>query len=384
MRTIIVSLIFSILLPLSLSPPSAEAEMTKKDRMQNYLFLGRIYEKTNNTKKAIDAYEQALLIIPTDIPAREKIARLYQKTGMKQDAVNAYSALIEINPGNSYYHLELAQAYEKIGNNEGVISECRYILSSAANDRELSSARSLLIKTYYGLDQLDQLIPEFEAAIKSHPKKIDNYLALAEVYARDGRREEMVETYRRALQVFPDNTELVWKVADSLMKEKKFRDAIPILEELIKLRSDDSNYSYRLGECYLKTDQPKKATALWDRFTSENINIAPTFYYSTGCIYRTYKLYDRSLEQLKKSLELTDDSLRTRAALAQTYEDMGDDENATEGYLEIMRESDSSYWISWSQDGLLRIYKSRDELEKLARMIEGILNNDRGDSSNEK
>jgi len=384
MRTIIISLIFTFLLPPLISSPAAGAGMTKKERMQNYLFLGQIYEKMKNAEKAINSYEQALLIIPTDIGARENVARLYQQNGMNQDAVSAYSALIEINPGKISYHMELSRVYEKTGNSEGVISECRNIISSSSNSRELSQARSLMIKTYSRLGELDQLIPEFEAAIESNPEKMDNYLVLAEIYAKDGRQEEMLKTYHRALEHFPENSELIWKVADTLMKEDKFRQAIPILEELVKLRPDESNYSYKLGECYLKTDQAKKATALWDRFLAENENIAPSFYYSTGCIYRTYKLYDQSLTQLKKSVKLTNDPFRSRCALAQTYEEMGDDEKATESYLAIMKESDSDYWVEWSQDGLLRIYKNRDELEKLAQMIEGILNNDQKGGNNEE
>lgn len=356
--------------------------MTRKARMQNYLFLGRVYEKMDHTKKAINAYEQALLIIPSDIGAREKVARLYLKSGMADDAVNAYFALVEINPGNNRYHLELARSYEKAGNDEGIIRECRHILSSSSHDWELSRARDIMIKTYTRLGKVDQLIPEFEAAIKTNPEKINNYLTLAEIYSKTGQQKEMMKTYRRALKVFPENADLIWKIAHNLIQEKKFQDAIPILEELVKISPAESNYSYNLGKCYLNTDQPKKAITLWDSFMRENENIAASFYYSTGCIYRTHKLYDHSLAQLKKSMELTNDQFRTLCALGQTYEEMGDDKNATETYLQIMAESDSDYWVNWSQNGLIRIYKRRDELEELAQLIEGILN--QGGRANEK
>ena len=386
MRTIIISLIFSFLLPLLLSPAIPGEEMTKKERMQNYLFLGRVYEKMGNTTKAINAYDQALIIIPTDIGAREKIARLYQKNGMNQDAISAYSTLIEINPSNISYHMELARAYEKTGNNEGVISECRYILSSATNEWELSGARSIMIEAYSRLGQLDQLIPEFETIIKAEPKKIDNYLALAKIYKKNGQQEKMLKTYQQALARSPQNTDLIWKVANTLIKEKKFREAILILEELVKLRPDNSTYCYNLGRCYFESrePEPEKAITLWETFQAENSNIEPHFYYSTGCMYRNYKLYDKSLEQLQKSYRLSEDPIRSLCALAQTYEEMGDDKKATESYLKIMLDSDSDYWVNWSQDGLIRIYKRRDELGELAKLIEGILNNDQGGSSNEE
>ncbi|MDP8214660.1 MAG: tetratricopeptide repeat protein [Candidatus Euphemobacter frigidus] len=379
MRTLIISLILSLLIPLLLSPPVTGEEMTRKERMQNYVFLGRVYEQMGNTKKAIDAYEQALIIIPTDIGAREKLARLYQKGGLTNDAISAYSALIEINPGNISYHLELARAYEKNGDDEEVISECRYILSSASNDWELSSARSLLIKAYSRLGQLDQLIPEIEKSIEAEPKKIDNYLYLAEVYKKNGRPEEMLKTYRQALALSPQNTDLFWKVANSLIKEKKFPEAITILEKLVKLRPGDSTYCYNLGRCYFESQEPEpeKAITLWDTFQAENATIEPHFYYSTGCMYRNYKLYDRSLAQLKKSYQLSDDSIRYLGAIAQTYEEMGDDKNATETYLKVMLDSDTDDWVNWAQDRLIRIYKRRDELGELAALIEGILNNDR-------
>jgi len=86
MRTITISLIFSFLLSLLLCSPGPGEEITRKARMQNYLFLGRVYEKMDNSQKAINAYEQALLIIPTDIGAREKVAALYLKNGMNNDA----------------------------------------------------------------------------------------------------------------------------------------------------------------------------------------------------------------------------------------------------------------------------------------------------------
>lgn len=384
MHTPIMRLVFSISIFIILSSPAPGEEMTRKARMQNYLFLGRVYEKMDNSTKAINAYEQALLIIPTDISAREKVAGLYLKNGMDNDAVNAYSALVEINPGNNRYRLELALSYEKAGDTDGVIRECRHILSSSSHEWELSQACSIMIKTYSRLGKLEQLIPEFESYREANPKKIGNYLILAEIYTKTGKQKEMMKTYRQALEVFPENADLIWKIAHTLIKDKKIREAIPILNELVKISPAESNYSYTLGKCYLDTDQPKKATALWDLFMADNDNIAPSFYYSTGCIYRTNKLYHRSLAQLKKSLELTNDPLRSLGAIGQTYEEMGDDEKATEIYLKIMLESDSDYWVNWSQDGLIRIYKHRDELSELAQLIENILNNDRRGGSNEE
>ena len=379
MRTIIISLILSFLIPLLLSPPVTGEEMTRKERMQNYVFLGRVYEKMGNTKKAINAYEQALIIIPTDIGARKKLAQLFQKGGLTDDAISAYSTLIEINPGNISYHLELARAYEKAGDDESVIRECRYILSSTTNDWELSSTRSILIEAYSRLGQLDQLIPEIEKSIEAQPKKIANYLYLAEVYKKKGQPKEMVKTYRQAITLSPQNTDLLWKVANTLIKEKDYPAAIQILEKLVKLSPGNSTYCYNLGRCYFESrePEPKKAIALWDTFQAEKPNIEARFYYSTGCMYRNYKLYDRSLEQLQKSYRLSEDPIRSLSAIAQTYEEMGDDKNATESYLKVMLDSDNDYWVNWSQNGLFRIYKRRDELGELAVLIEGILNNDR-------
>lgn len=356
------------------APGARPAEsMSKRDKMARYDFLAEIYLKMGNKTKAIEGYEKALRLIPTETEIRRKLAKLYLETNSDEKAVDEYKTLLEINPGNNAYRLELAQAYQKSGDYDGMIEQCRRVLEGPGQDHEDRQARTLLIAAYREKGELDDLIAELQSSLKNDPEKTEPYFFLGEAYQAAGQTEKMTEIYSKGLELFPENIVFISKVVSELSQQKKFSAALPLLKKMVETRPRDSNYAYQLGLCYLNTDQTDKAVELWDTFGEEIQGPDPYFYYHSGCAYRNFKLYERSIRQLKKALPDHRDRHRILSAMAQTYEEMGDDEKAAQTCLKILDSPDSEYWLKRAQGMLIRIYQNKDELDKLASLIEAKL-----------
>lgn len=75
-------------------------------------------------------------------------------------------------------------------------------------------------------------------------------MAIADLHMRLNEPDEAFSQYRR--------------VAYALRKDGQDRAAIPVFQQLLKLRSNDPNLMLHLGECYLAADQPTEARACFE------------------------------------------------------------------------------------------------------------------------
>jgi tetratricopeptide (TPR) repeat protein len=75
------------------------------------------------------------------------------------------------------------------------------------------------------------------------------------------RNEDAIEQYRGLLKVAPTNREAVVGVAQLLIADRKYADAVQLLEKAAALSPDSPSLQSLLGFCYLKNQQPEQGKA---------------------------------------------------------------------------------------------------------------------------
>jgi hypothetical protein len=66
-----------------------------------------------------------------------------------------------------------------------------------------------------------------------------------------------------------EHAEALYREADARVEESKPEEAIPLLEEAVRLKPTALGASYRLADCYERTHQPERALALFRRVAEE-------------------------------------------------------------------------------------------------------------------
>ena len=101
--------------------------------------------------------------------------------------------------------------------------EIKYLKQLLDFDNQNPNVYYSLGSGYYDLDQYDKAIPEYEKALEIYkkwgvkPDWIFNYTYLGESYHNTGMYKEEEKLYKKAEQDFPDDPNLIFNQAGSLM-----------------------------------------------------------------------------------------------------------------------------------------------------------------------
>jgi predicted Zn-dependent protease len=80
------------------------------------------------------------------------------------------------------------------------------------------------------------------------PPSAEIHELLAESNQRTGRRVEAVEEWRKALEMIPDDRRIQGRLAESLIRDRKYEDAEQLLKPLVAAQPENGEWQYLLGE----------------------------------------------------------------------------------------------------------------------------------------
>jgi tetratricopeptide (TPR) repeat protein len=84
--------------------------------------------------------------------------------------------------------------------------------------------------------------------VASLPPSAEIHELLAESNQRRGRRVEAVEEWRKALAMAPDDKRLQGRLAESLIRDRKYEDAERLLQPLVAGQPENGEWQYLLGD----------------------------------------------------------------------------------------------------------------------------------------
>ena len=195
----------------------------------------------------------------SDKAFREKQARVFRDRGERYLAENQTNAALEqflkaleIYPEDPYLHYDLALAYDMKG---------------------------MFYKTEYHLREAIKLKSDFSNAY--------NYLGF--VYFRDGKVDEAIKNYHKALEnelyLNPQDAHLNLGVA--YLSRKEYRKAMPHLQEAIRLVPDFTAAYNNLGRAYEGLGQDDKAQFYYERAVEFNPQYADAYLNLGKLFYRS-------------------------------------------------------------------------------------------------
>ena len=172
--------------------------------------LGVLYSRKKNWQQSLDAFLNALKIIPNDAETISNLAAVQQELGMIVEAKESSLKALNINPN-------FAQAYYNLG------------------------------LVFYKLENLSEAEESYRNAIRLNPDYADAYCNLGLTLEGLGRMVEAIEAIKISLNLNPDLKVAqknlgAWLVAVSRYEEAEI--------ELKKIKEIDSNNSECLLKCF--------------------------------------------------------------------------------------------------------------------------------------
>lgn len=228
-----------------------------EDRQAELAFRVRLAElhetRLNEPDKAIEEFLEVLEADPGFRPALEALARLYEQQERNAEAAGMLERLLEGADAEEAVRLAL-KASDLYGSVDDLAAASR-VLERVREEQpaveELSDRLRGLYRKRGAWDELAELITAEAERADDDAEKVVLYRRAAEIHSSEradhGRAAELLE---RALELQPDDRDLMLSLCDEFTESGRSQDAIDVLERVVE--SYGGRRSKDLGDIHMR------------------------------------------------------------------------------------------------------------------------------------
>ncbi len=185
-----------------------QAALVIKPNMSQIQFqIAKIYLQQEEYEKARDAFAATVRLVPQNMDARNSLGYIYERLNNYKAAAQVYEDTLEVEPHNLYALSHLGVAYKQLGrldDAEGVLRKAMAIDPKSARPAS-RNLHNYLALVYWERGEIGEAIAEFRESIRLFPKDIWSRQSLASLYEEHGRYYEAQLQYHKILEIDPQN-----------------------------------------------------------------------------------------------------------------------------------------------------------------------------------
>ena len=298
--------------------------------------LANAYIENEAIDEGIAKYRQGLELAPTDTGLRLNLIAVFRNTERFEEAAAEYEILSEAQPDDFGIYRELGELYLQLEDENRAKAVYQRMIN---RDPHNAGTYLTLAEIYTGHEWIDDAVAAYEKAISLAPDNLDYIEYFGEFYFRRGNREKTVETWNRIVApLFPPagrgikggSAENYGRLA-RLLDTKNFRaEAILASRKAVELGPGEYRYREALAQRLMENKDYEEALAEY----TEAAKLAPNPFFAEQMTDRQIEIYRRQgvLAEKIDELESSPESFEQQKQLAKMYLKLG---NVTNG-LEIL------------------------------------------------
>jgi len=315
--------------------------------------LAETYAKSQRIRDAVLEAQNALKADPNNLAAHRLLARIYIRTlgdldastGQKETinrAVEQLNEILRLDPNDTESALWLARLYRFENEHSKAEGTLRSILKrDPGSEAALEQLSQLLLDEGRAADAITLLE---QAAGRSPSGGLADLLGDAYVQTHNYAKAEMA--YRKAVEDDPDDASHRRGLAQTLLSEEKYGEALEQFKKLTELEPDASESYLRMSQIYRHMNQLEKAEAS----LMEAKQRAPgslEVLYNEALLYEAQGRYDEAIQVLSDTIagiKAQSSSGSSPNALGILYEQLGrvyrdkeDYPNAVRAFEELLK-----------------------------------------------
>ena len=293
-----------------------------------------IYQKENEWQKAADLMQPLINDDPMNLDLQRQQAFYYLRAGLPEKARAAFKSLLAADPKDTRSQFYLAEALNDLEQFEEADKIYRSLLAKTPSDPDVLASYGL---SQTGQRKYDEAARTFRLllAVSDLP---DNLQVLAKtqlayIALQKGNYDEALSG-AKAILIFRDkpNAQAVNIALDALKRQKRYSDAIALLQPLVDNYSSDPFVNARYVEMLVRagaTDRAKMAAATQAKFGTKNTLATSEAYIQT-------EQYEPAISMLRDALKKSPDDLDLQFELGSAFERSGDKKSAERLFLDIL------------------------------------------------
>jgi tetratricopeptide (TPR) repeat protein len=288
--------------------------------------------KAGNIEAAKRLLSRIIQIEPNQPDANHNMGRLLIESGDLEEALHFLKTALEANFSEAQYWFSNIDALFRLNR----FSEAAELLEIAKDKgckgpsfddlgEKLNSPavkKEIEIKTIRGIIK-DK--PDFETA----------YLGLGNALKEQGKLEEAVEAYKKALAVKPDYADAYYNIGVTVQEQGKLEEAIEAYNKVLAIQPDYDDAYYNMGNVLKKQGKLEEAIEAYTKELTTNPDYAVA-YYNIGIVRDDQGKLEEAIEAYTKALAIKPDYADAYINTGIVRHDQGKLEEAMEAYTKAL------------------------------------------------
>jgi len=292
-----------------------------------YYKLARLYE-TSKPLKAIDTYEKVTAIIGPDWNVLIRVAELYEKLGNLDAAVSSIEKLVSLDPANVSLQKILIDFYQKSNKPDNALEVVNDILELTPDDLD---ARERKAQILISQEKWDLAADEYNYILKQKNVPLEIKVRIGASYFNRSLKDSSLTKVTKEFFQTIDKDTLDWQVKMFLgavaINEKRDSAAIEYFKVTTDLARWNVDAWIRLGGLYFDNKKYEEAVKVMD----EAIELFPddfTINLILGLSLAQLDKHSEAKPYLKKSVELNPNDLNSLSSYAYTLSQLKENDLA--------------------------------------------------------
>ncbi len=280
----------------------------KPDDYRAWFDLGYVYNATQRTTDAINAYRKAVAAKPDLFESNLNLGMLLAKQGDNAEAAKYLQAATQLKPAANPEQA-LSRAWQALGTVEqssdpqAAIAAFQEAAKLSPQDPQPHIAAGDLL-AHQG--KLEPAQTEYEAAIKIDSASDDAISGLVNVALEQKKYSDAEAALRKLLQANPQNSAAHLQMARVLSAEGKNDEAAQQLQAMAAANPGDPRMAMELGTIYEKAGKNAEAEQQY-RLAVQKMPQSADAHYALGRLLMTEKKFPESQQELLMALRLRPD-----------------------------------------------------------------------------
>ena len=217
--------------------------------------VGKQYSVLKEYKKALAAFDFAIISDDRFIGAYLEKGKVLEKLGSYQEAIESYTITLGIDDPTSFALLRIGKCYEKLGQDDLAL---QFFNKCVEEDGLLDKGWIAITDFYFRKKNYQKALYYIDKAINIDSENVLYWKRYAKINNRLNLFEEAEHGYRRALELGNYELETWLTRCDILMHLGEFQAAINNLYQASEFYTESAEIEYRLSGLYFQQGEDRK------------------------------------------------------------------------------------------------------------------------------
>jgi tetratricopeptide (TPR) repeat protein len=292
-----------------------------------YFNLAVIYEKSKSMK-ALEIYKKLIELAGPDWNVLARIAELYERMGETEEAVKTVEQLSAIDPSNTDLQKLVIDTYLKAKKYDKAMDKVNDMLRLFPDDQVFLEQKAQI---FLQQNKWDEAATQYAILLKNPEIPIDTKIRIGSVYLTQSNKDSTLLPVAKKLFLSLDKDSTNWQVkmflGEIALREKDDSLAISYFKEVTELARWNGEAWIRLGSLYFDNKKYTEAVNLLeDAVRNFPDNFAINFL--LGISYMQLNKYLNAENYLKKAVDLDSKNVNALSAYGYTLNQLKQPEDA--------------------------------------------------------